>query len=83
METEDVTIIFLSGFVGLATIIAAISFPFSVYLLADTNLTFYGFSAMLLILIAHHKNILRLIRGKENRFDKIHIFNKNSIFRKN
>ena len=75
--------LFLSGFVGLATIIAAISFPFSVYLLADTNLTFYGFSAMLLILIAHHKNILRLIRGKENRFDKIHIFNKNSIFRKN
>tara|TARA_Y100001935_G_scaffold2688_1_gene2224 strand:- start:2749 stop:3387 length:639 start_codon:yes stop_codon:yes gene_type:complete len=75
-------VLFLSGYVGLATIIAAVSFPLSVYFLADTNLIFFGFSSMLLILIAHYENILRLLKGKENRFDKIHIFNKNSIFKR-
>tara|TARA_Y100001970_G_scaffold179295_1_gene218197 strand:- start:401 stop:1036 length:636 start_codon:yes stop_codon:yes gene_type:complete len=77
------SVLVLSGYVGLATITAAIIFPISVLIFAGSNLIFFGFSAMLLILIAHYDNIIRLIQGKENRFEKIYIFNPNSVFRKN
>jgi len=76
------TILILSGYVGLATITAAIIFPISILILASSDLIFFGISAMLLILIAHYDNIIRLFKGKENRFEKIHIFSSNSIFRK-
>ncbi len=77
-----VSIIILSGYVGLATILAAIIFPISILILGKTNLIFFGITAMLFILAAHYKNFIRLIQGKENKFEKIHIFNPESIWRK-
>ena len=77
-----ILIIILSGYVGLATIIAALIFPLSILIFAKTNLIFFGIASMLFVLIAHYKNIIRLIRGEENRFDKIYIFNSDSIWRK-
>ena len=77
-----VTVIILSGYVGLGTIIAAIIFPISILIFSDINLIFFGITAMLFILGAHYNNIIRLIQGKENRFEKIHIFNPESIFRR-
>jgi len=77
-----VTVIILSGYVGLGTIIAAIIFPISILIFSDINLIFFGITAMLFILGAHYNNIIRLIQGKENRFEEIHIFNTESIFRR-
>jgi len=77
-----VTVIILSGYVGLGTIIAAIIFPISILIFSDINLIFFGITAMLFILGAHYNNIIRLIQGKENRFEKIHILNPESIFRR-
>ena len=78
-----ISTLILSGYVGLATVIAALIFPISILVFANINLLFFGIAAMLFILIAHYQNIIRLVQGKENRFEKIHIFNPNSIFRKN
>ena len=72
----------LSGYSGLSTILGAISFPLSILFFSKTDLIFFGFAAMLFVLIAHYKNIVRLIAGNENRFNKIYIFNPNSIWRK-
>jgi glycerol-3-phosphate acyltransferase PlsY len=77
-----ISVLILSGYVGLATIITAIIFPISILIFADINLIFFGITAMLFILGAHNNNIIRLIQGKENRFEKIHIFNPNSVFKK-
>ena len=77
-----ISIIFLSGYVGLATILAAIIFPLSILIAGKMNLLFFGVTAMLFVLIAHYKNFIRLLRGKENKFEKVHIFNPNSIWRK-
>ena len=77
-----ISIIFLSGYVGLATILAAIIFPLSILIAGKMNLLFFGVTAMLFVLIAHYKNFIRLLQGKENKFEKVHIFNPNSIWRK-
>jgi len=77
-----ISTLILSGYVGFATILAAIIFPISIYLFADSSLIFFGLAAMLFILITHYKNIIRLIRGKENRFDEIYVFNPKSYWHK-
>ena len=77
-----ISVIFLSGYVGLATILAAIIFPLSILIVGKMNLIFFGVTAMLFVLIAHYKNFIRLVQGKENKFEKVHIFNPNSIWRK-
>ena len=77
-----ISVIFLSGYVGLATILAAIIFPLSILIAGKMNLIFFGVTAMLFVLTAHYKNFIRLIQGKENKFEKVHIFNSNSIWRK-
>ena len=77
-----ISVIFLSGYVGLATILAAIIFPLSILIAGKMNLIFFGVTAMLFVLIAHYKNFIRLLQGKENKFEKVHIFNPNSIWRK-
>jgi len=77
-----ISVIFLSGYVGLATILAAIIFPLSILIVGKMNLIFFGVTAMLFVLIAHYKNFIRLLQGKENKFEKVHIFNPNSIWRK-
>ena len=36
---------------------------------------FFGITSTLFVLIAHYKNIIRLINRQESRFDNIYIFN--------
>lgn len=62
----------LSNFVSLGAIIAAISFPLAVeFLFLNENDTLRIFSLILsaAVIIAHRKNIQRLIRGNENKMN--------------
>ena len=77
-----ISTIILTGYVGLATILAAIIFPISILILGELTLIYFGIIAMLFIVIAHRKNFSRLINGNENRFNKIYIFDSNSIWRR-
>tara|TARA_Y100000741_G_scaffold317951_1_gene264949 strand:+ start:168 stop:812 length:645 start_codon:yes stop_codon:yes gene_type:complete len=77
-----ISILILSGYVGLATITAAIIFPISVFFFAENSLIFFGISSTIFVLIAHYKNIIRLFQGKESRFDNIYIFNSKSFWHK-
>ncbi|MGI5970858.1 MAG: glycerol-3-phosphate acyltransferase [Oscillospiraceae bacterium] len=60
----------LSGRVSVGSIIAAISFPVSVWLLCGHNLqaTAIAVACGVLILIMHRSNIARLIKGEEPKF---------------
>lgn len=77
-----ISTLILSGYVGLATVLAAIIFPVSIFLFAEPSLTFFGLASMSFVLITHYKNIIRLIQRKESRFEKIHIFSSKSIWNK-
>ena len=72
----------LSGFVGLASIIAGISLPIQ-YLYTESEYlslnispaSIYCISIALFIIFTHRGNIKRMWEGNENRFDKLRIFN--------
>ncbi len=62
----------ISHFVSLGAIVAAISFPMAVeFLFSNDNNTLRIFSWLLAaaVIIAHRKNIQRLIRGNENKMN--------------
>ena len=66
---------FTSKFVSLASLLAAITLPVSLYLLevyggmSTTPVQFYfALFVMLFILYTHRSNIQRLLKGEENRF---------------
>lgn len=74
----------LSGFVSLSSMLAAISLPFWVALLELPEIQHEGFAPGLLTLVfiivlpiavvlLHGKNIRRLFKGTENRFERIWI----------
>lgn len=77
-----ISVLILSGYVGLATISAAIIFPVSIFFFAESNLMFFGITSTLFVLIAHYKNIIRLINRQESRFDNIYIFNPKAFWYK-
>ena len=71
-----ITLIF-TGYVGLGTIIAGIILSISAYSLDVSNIHFYfSISMSIFIIFTHRSNIKRMIRGDENRFEKIMIFKK-------
>lgn len=70
-----ILVLLLTGYVGLATMLAAAaSVPLAVWL-QGVGVTdpyfFYYLTAALLIIAAHHSNIRNMVRGRENRFEKI------------
>ncbi len=62
--------VWLTGYVSLSSIVAALTFPVWVRLTADgTGPTFWASAVLaLLIVFAHRANIRRLLAGTENRF---------------
>lgn len=62
----------ISNFVSLAAIAASLCFPILVHFVFDNNNEYLGvFSALLsfAVIIAHHKNIKRLMKGEENKMN--------------
>ncbi|MDX1570998.1 MAG: glycerol-3-phosphate 1-O-acyltransferase PlsY [Xanthomonadales bacterium] len=70
-------VIILSGYVGLATILASLAvIPFAWWLAAPAEkvtLLVFATAAAALIVFAHRGNVQRLLQGTENRFDKVRI----------
>lgn len=80
MLAPDVTLIaliifiitvLLSRYVSLGSILAALSVPFSMILLAKPlPILLFGFLAVSFVIYRHKANIIRLWQGKENKIDR-------------
>lgn len=70
-----IVVLIITGYVGLATMLGAVSIPI-LSVPMEANNYFWGFSLILavFILYAHRSNINRMIAGNENRFDNARIF---------
>jgi len=61
--------LWITGYVSLSSIVAALTFPLWVRLTTDAGPTFWASVVLaLLIVVAHHANVRRLLAGTENRF---------------
>ena len=67
--------IILSGYVGLATMLAGVSLPIMVFIKNEENLLLFILFS-LLIIFTHRSNIIRMLNRNENRFEKAMIFKK-------
>lgn len=68
-------VLVMSGYVGLATILAAlVTIPLAA-LLASHKVFVFCLASALLITFAHRSNIARLREGTENRFERVRISN--------
>ena len=68
-----IAIFFLFRFVSLASIVAAVALPLSAWLLGNArDPIVLGFSLLIatLIIFRHRSNIVRLLQGREPRFDR-------------
>ena len=64
----------LTGYVGISTILAALTvFIYSIVYL-NMNFQIFGLLILIFILFTHRQNIKRMARGSENRFTKVMIF---------
>tara|TARA_S200000501_G_scaffold378908_1_gene444841 strand:+ start:7551 stop:8198 length:648 start_codon:yes stop_codon:yes gene_type:complete len=75
-----IIILILTGFVGFGTMVAASSIPIYLYISGE-NLTFNYYPILsiflaLFIIFTHRSNILRMINGNENQFEKAMIIKK-------
>lgn len=79
-------IVFISGYVSLASIVAALTLPttmfvrynfFGVSIPSYQTIIFFMIGLALLLVYTHRTNISRLVRGSENRFNKLRVFKKN------
>ena len=61
--------LWLTGYVSLSSIIAVLSVPLTVALLQpDSHVVWASVALVALIIVAHRRNIARLLAGTENRF---------------
>lgn len=66
-----ITVLFLTGYVSLASIISALSVPITVLLLQGVGTTLaLALAIALFVVYAHRANIRRLLRGEEHRFKR-------------
>ncbi len=69
-----VLVLMSSGYVGLATVIAGLCFPLLVFLAGDSaTLLALAISAALLLTYTHRSNIVRVVNGNENRFERVRV----------
>ena len=69
----------VSGYVGLSTILAALSGPvFASLLGVPASVLSFSAASAIMIVLAHWSNIQRLRAGTENRFDKVRVLRKRS-----
>jgi len=73
----------IGGYVSVASMAAAVSFPFVLLLIDATGiqevspiLFWFSIPLALLIIFTHRSNIRRLIAGTENRFTKLMLFSR-------
>lgn len=64
----------LSGYVGLATVLAGFSLVPAAWWLGDTALQAFALALALFLLFMHRANIGRLRAGTENRFERARLF---------
>ncbi|AHC16619.1 glycerol-3-phosphate 1-O-acyltransferase PlsY [Salinispira pacifica] len=87
-------VLFLSGIVSISSITAAILLPPSVYFLGGGKAAFetgdavgigiwlFSLALGIFVIVLHRKNIRRLIKGEERRFEKISILHRLNAARK-
>ncbi|MGD9020752.1 MAG: glycerol-3-phosphate 1-O-acyltransferase PlsY [Lysobacterales bacterium] len=64
----------LSGYVGLATVLAGFSLVPAAWWLGDTALLVFTLVLALFLLFMHRSNVQRLLNGTENRFERARLF---------
>jgi glycerol-3-phosphate acyltransferase PlsY len=72
-----VVTVMLSGFVGLATMFAVISFPIYIAATAaqpSAALLSFGCAMMIFVCYTHRSNIARMLAGSENRARRLWLF---------
>ncbi|MGA9026800.1 MAG: glycerol-3-phosphate 1-O-acyltransferase PlsY [Steroidobacteraceae bacterium] len=69
-------VLLLTGYVGLATMLAGVALLIAVYVLEPANLPMLGFCAGLaaFIVFTHRSNITRMVAGTENRVKRLWLF---------
>lgn len=69
-------VLLLTGYVGLATMLAGIALVAAVYVLEPGNMPVLGFAAVLaaFIVYTHRSNIARMRAGQENRVRRLWLF---------
>ena len=71
------TVVFLTGYVGLGSLVTVSLLPLGSYFKFGTVNSWFGyFSILMALLIAftHRGNLSRMLTGTENRFDKVRLF---------
>lgn len=66
----------LTGYVGLSTMLAGIILAITVFFIPNISDVYFYFSLLmaLFIIFTHRSNIIRMIEGHENQFEKIMLF---------
>ncbi len=78
-----ILVLILSGYVGLSTMIAGISFTIMTYFYCVANygtfnhpFGYFSIAISLFLIFTHRSNIMRMLQGTENQFEKVMIFKK-------
>ena len=71
-----------TGYVGFSTMLAGIVLTITVFFIPNIPNIYFYFSLLMAIFIifTHRSNIIRMIEGNENRFEKIMLFK--NLFKK-
>jgi len=71
-----VVALIMTGYVGLATVLASFSLVPAAWAMNDNTLMVFSLILALFVLFTHRANMRKLRKGTENRFERIHIFSR-------
>lgn len=66
----------MTGYVGLATVLSSFSLVPAAWAMNNNTLMVFSLILALFILFTHRANMRKLLKGTENRFERIHIFSR-------